>query len=55
MVKNAKIENVKCDILGDFQTLWIRVIVFLESFLAWWTFWFTQEKTTQSKWKFQIT
>ena len=23
MVKNAKIESLKCDIFGDFQTLWV--------------------------------
>ena len=22
LVENAKIENLKCDILGDFQTMW---------------------------------
>ena len=26
LVENAKIENLKCDILGDFQTLWRSVI-----------------------------
>ena len=25
LVKNAKIENLKCDILGDFQTLWAEL------------------------------
>ena len=24
MVENVKIEKVKCDILGNFQTLWVR-------------------------------
>ena len=23
LAKNAKIEELKCDILGDFQTLWV--------------------------------
>ena len=25
MAENAKIENLKCDILGDFQTLWAEL------------------------------
>ena len=24
LVENAKIESLKCDIFGDFQTLWVR-------------------------------
>ena len=24
LVENGKIEKVKCDILGNFQTLWVR-------------------------------
>ena len=26
LVKNAKIEKLKCDILGDFQTLWVPLM-----------------------------
>ena len=31
LVENAKIQKFKCDILGDFQTLWEGKVVALES------------------------
>ena len=32
LVENAKIEKLKCDILGDFQTLWTRMVCKNKSF-----------------------
>ena len=36
LVENAKIENLKCDILGDFQTMW-SVELCEKSELCFWT------------------